>query len=373
MSPSDIGVFIDPFSYKQEQDRLFDAGHQPDASDDAFEPFAHLRAWLQERGVDVHTADLLDADRANGHPVKIFFSFGPRQRYTLLAGREDVLLSGFFAFECPVVLPTLYRDLHTVGGAFKRVFSFSTEEALRPFLRGPVRLTRFMLPLSFDDVHGGIWERRDRQFLTIVSGNKMTWVEGKELYTERLRAIEFFNRYREIDLYGRDWDGPPIRMATRLPRAVARLERRLKTSWESLRPPTDPLRVAAQQAFRGPTSHKADTLSRYTFAICYENQVVEGWITEKIFDCFFAGTIPIYWGAPDIDRWIPPECFIDMRQFQGYDDLRELLHSLNDDQIEAYRVAALDFVRSERFHPFTKHAFAELVGQVIEEDTGVSL
>ena len=373
LKPSEIAVFIDPFSYKQEQDRLFDASHQPDASDSAFEPFAYLRSWLQERGVDVHTADLLDADRSNGHAVNVFISLGPRQRYTRLAHRDDVVLSGFFAFECPVVLPSLYSDLHTLGGAFKRVFSFSTEEALRPFLRGPVKLTRFMLPLSFDDVHEGIWERRDRQFLTIISGNKMTGVDGQELYTDRLRAIEFFNRYHEIDLWGRDWDGPPIRMATRLPRVVARRKRRLKMWWESMRPTKDPLRVAAQEAFRGATTHKAETMSRYSFAICYENQVLEGWITEKIFDCFYAGTVPIYWGAPDVDRWIPPACFIDMREFEGYEELREFLRSLMPEQIAAYRVAARDFIRSERFRPFSKQTFAELIGRIVEEDTGVSL
>ena len=46
--------------------------------------------------------------------------------------------------------------------------------------------------------------------------------------------------------------------------------------------------------------------------------VLERWITEKIFDCFYAGTIPVYLGAPDVARWLPPECFIDMRRFGGY-------------------------------------------------------
>lgn len=373
LKSSDVAVFIDPFSHRNEQDRLFDPSSEPYAGDNALEPFAYLRAWLQERGIEVHTADMLEAQGRNGRTLNVYISFGLRQRYERLARRTDVVLSAFFAFECPVVLPSLYGDLHRIGRGFRRVFSFSTEDSLRPFVRAPVRLTRFMLPQSFDDVHSHLWDRRDRQFLVMVAANKRTSVDVNELYTERLRAIEFFNRYREIDLYGRGWDGPPGRMASRVPRILQRLERPVRIRWEALRPRKDPVWTAVRRAYRGPTDDKADTLSRYTFSVCFENSVLDGWITEKIFDCFYAGTVPIYWGASDVERWIPRECYVDMRQFEGYEDLRAFLHSLADDEIEAYRVAARDFLRSERFRPFSKQTFAELIGRLVEEDTGVSL
>ena len=41
-----------------------------------------------------------------------------------------------------------------------------------------------------------------------------------------------------------------------------------------------------------------------------------GYISEKIFDCFFAGTVPLYLGAPDIEDYIPADTFIDLRQFR---------------------------------------------------------
>jgi hypothetical protein len=283
------------------------------------------------------------------------------------------VLSGFFAFECPVVLPDLYGDLHNLGRAFRRVFSYSTEEALRPFLRGPVDLTRFMLPQSYDDVHADIWQRRDRKFLVMINANKLTSIRHNELYTERLRAIEFFNRSGEIDLYGLGWDKPPLKLGGGVPRVLRQLERRARAEWESVRAPSDPLRVAVRQSYRGPTSDKADTMGRYTFAICYENSMLDGWITEKLFDCLYAGTVPVYWGAPDIDQWVPQECFIDMRRFEGYAELREFLHSLTDAEIEGYRLAAREFLTSERFRPFAKQTFAELIGGLVQQDAGVSL
>jgi len=62
-----------------------------------------------------------------------------------------------------------------------------------------------------------------------------------------------------------------------------------------------------------------------------------------------------------------------MRQFDGYEELREFLHSLTPAQIDSYRVAARDFIKSEDFQPFSKQTFAELIGRIVEEDTGVSL
>ena len=371
---SRVALYVDPFSKHFEQDRLFDPGGIPGLSDNVLAPFVHLREWLQERGVEVHTADLLDDGSSAGRATNVYISLGVRHRYRRLVGRPDVVCSGFFVYECPVVLPALYGSLHELGRTFRRVFCFSPEQALRPFLRGPVRLSHFMLPQPYDDVHEDVWKRRDRRFLVMINAHKQTRIRVNELYTERLRAVEFFNRFGEIDLYGRDFDGPPARMATRMPRALARLERRARMRWEGVRPPTDPLRVAARQAFRGPRApRKADTLGNYTFSLCFENCVLESYIPEKIFDCFYAGTVPVYWGAPDVERWIPAESFVDMRQFQGYEELREFLHSRSPEQIEEYRVAARDFLRSERFRPFSKETFAQLVAGIVAEDTGVSL
>ena len=373
-STSDVAVYVDPFSKHFEQDRLFDPGGIPGASDNALAPFVYLRDWLQERGIGVHTADLLEGHPSTGRAINIYISLGLRSRYRRLARRPGVVCSGFFTFESPVVLPALYSRLHEIGRTFRRVFCFSPEEALQPFLRGRVRLTQFMLPQSFEDVHQDVWSRRDRQFLVMINAHKQTRVRVNELYSERLRAIEFFNRYGEIDVYGRDFDGPPVRMATRMPRALARLERKARMQWEALHPPTDPLRVAARQAFRGPREpRKADTLGRYTFALCFENSALEGCIPEKIFDCFYAGTVPIYWGAPDIERWIPRECFVDMREFESYTELRDFLRSRSPDHVEGYRVAAREFLRSEQFRPFSKRTFAERIGRMVEEDAGVRL
>jgi hypothetical protein len=205
----------------------------------------------------------------------------------------------------------------------------------------------------------------------MINANKALPQGGQELYSERLNAIEFFARTGDIDLYGMGWDGPPYRVGGGpwIPGTVRRLGRRAEAALSRLRP--DPRRVAARKVWRGRVDSKLDALSRYTFSICIENQLLDGWITEKLHDCLRAGCIPIYLGAPDVDRWIPPECFIDMRRFDGYGELRSYLQSLGDVEIQAYREAGREFLDSERFAPFSKQAFADLLVRIVAEDAGV--
>jgi hypothetical protein len=106
---------------------------------------------------------------------------------------------------------------------------------------------------------------------------------------------------------------------------------------------------------------------------CFENVVLKGWVTEKIFDCLVTGTIPIYWGATDIDAFVPPDCFIDMRQFESYDDLRRFLKSLDEKSIEEYRENGRAYLSSPQFQPFTKQAFVDIMARLVEEDAGVQL
>jgi hypothetical protein len=50
--------------------------------------------------------------------------------------------------------------------------------------------------------------------------------------------------------------------------------------------------------------------SQYKFIIVFENSVTDGYITEKIFNVFASGSIPIYNGAPNITDFINPKSFI---------------------------------------------------------------
>ena len=57
-----------------------------------------------------------------------------------------------------------------------------------------------------------------------------------------------------------------------------------------------------------------------------ESVLFETIVSEKIFDCFAAGNVPIYWGASNVTDYIPEDCFIDMRSFSSFEELYQFFY-----------------------------------------------
>jgi hypothetical protein len=59
-----------------------------------------------------------------------------------------------------------------------------------------------------------------------------------------------------------------------------------------------------------PLDDKWDGLAPFKYSIAFENTVAEGYITEKLFDCWVAGALPLYFGAPDVEKHFPAKALI---------------------------------------------------------------
>ena len=112
-------------------------------------------------------------------------------------------------------------------------------------------------------------------------------------------------------------------------------------------------------------ANKLAVLARYKFCICYENGILNGWLSEKIFDCFFAGCVPIYLGAPNVGDYIPAGTFIDRRDFADYDQLYDLISTMDQACYEEYQHNIAAFLKSEDYRKFTRRSFACNMVQVI--------
>jgi hypothetical protein len=370
-----VAVWFDPPTHHQFGDRLFDRDSNPYAGDDILAPYVAAREQVQAMGLPVHTADQLPAAPDGRRHLLISFGAPDRlvqhsvRKYAVLARRPDVRLSAFFAMECPIVEPRMFAALPELQRTFARILSWSDSDALLPFTHQPVRTEHFCWPQSFDAVHDELWATAERGFLLMMNTNKLPRLYVDELYTARLRAVEYFQRFGEIDLYGRGWERMPMRVGkTRTPATLRRIGESLADLKQRLLP--DPVYVAAKAAWRGSAKSKSQTLARYRFALCFENSVLKGWMTEKLFDCFFVGTVPVYWGPPDTLDWVPAECFIDMRQFASFDELRAFLKALTPGQERRYREAARDHLASARFDPFRRRTFAERIAAIVGADAG---
>ena len=74
---------------------------------------------------------------------------------------------------------------------------------------------------------------------------------------------------------------------------------------------------------------------------------MNGYITEKLFDCLYAGTIPLYLGAPDISQYIPANVYIDCRRFSSWDEMWHYVRDLPPSEADAFRTAGRAFLQSE--------------------------
>jgi len=67
----------------------------------------------------------------------------------------------------------------------------------------------------------------------------------------------------------------------------------------------------------------------YPFALALENEVIPSYVTEKFFDAFVSGALPVYWGAPNSAKFAPaPHSFINALDYESPAHLARHLHAL---------------------------------------------
>lgn len=164
---------------------------------------------------------------------------------------------------------------------------------------------------------------KDKKFLVVINKNVSSFSPfeilssfGKELYSERIKAIEFFEKTipDKFSLYGRGWNKPKKHSLT---------ERIFG--------------YKKYKTYKGEVDDKIELLSNFKYCLCFENLTnVNGYITEKMFDCLKAKCVPIYWGADDIQEYVPKNCFIDFRDFMDYGKLLKFLDSIDEKEYNRY-------------------------------------
>lgn len=200
----------------------------------------------------------------------------------------------------------------------------------------------------------------NKKLCTTIASNKKS-NHKNELYTKRVELIRWFekNHLESFDLYGVGWDQRNFG-STFIGKVLNRIT------------PLRKLFFKPFPSYKGTVDSKIDTFSQYKFAICYENiKDQPGYITEKIFDAFFAGCVPVYWGASNIDKYIPSECYIDKRKFRTYEKLYSYMINMKKDQYMQYLNSIENFLNSSKADPFRAETFATIIVNEIVKDLNV--
>ncbi|MBP7866501.1 MAG: glycosyltransferase [Acidobacteria bacterium] len=77
---------------------------------------------------------------------------------------------------------------------------------------------------------------------------------------------------------------------------------------------------------------KVAFLRECRFAIAYENSSHPGYTTEKIYEAFLAGAVPIYWGSPRVEEDFNPAAFINAHRFASLGELVDHVRIVDRDE-----------------------------------------
>jgi hypothetical protein len=170
-----------------------------------------------------------------------------------------------------------------------------------------------------------------------------------DLYQERIRTIRWYERNAPgyFELYGMGWQkpAPAYDLWGKLRRSIASL--RVKLHGYKPFP-----------SYCGEVRDKASVMRRSKFAYCYENTLgPDNYITEKIFDSFLSGCVPVYWGAENVLEHIPAECFIDRRDFRDTAEIHRYLLLITPEQHAVYQNNIAAYLQSRACHQFSVEHF----------------
>ncbi|MFZ2147913.1 MAG: glycosyltransferase family 10, partial [Sedimentisphaerales bacterium] len=328
-----------------------------------------LALEARRRGMDVVTADVyLGTKERPPQAACLTDMVTPFTDNLLAIGLQPAIC---MSLESPLCAKRFYHNIARYAGRFHHNYQFrgtggrlvGTGTVFHPIIF-PMETRLPLAPQSWDK----------RSYLILVNGNKRAyfqrmgnvkeiarsvlsqahllalkatdpWMRIREIYVDRIEAIHYFSRYSDFSLYGMGWDQPIRGFGYDYHKAA------LKVYKGSI--PADVRR-------------KREVMNGFKFAICFENCAFPGYVTEKIFDSFLAGCIPIYLGAPDISNFVPLPTFIDYRRFGNYADLDQFLRGMTEIQAHSYLDAAREFLASPAFDKLTVDYFVNDVLNVME-------
>jgi hypothetical protein len=295
--------------------------------DNRLKPYFLLKKKFKKIGIEINTLDIYN------DYSKIDLVLFQTLRWKCLDqcfshGLEDKLI--YIAVEPPVVEKNnTKKNLKKLEKSFRYILTW------RDDLIDNKKYFKYFFPQEFEKPVFIEHKFNDKKLLTNISGMKFS-KHPKELYSNRLKMIKYFekNHSEEFDFYGKGW---------------VKSKKKYKN-------------------YKGEVESKFETYQNYKFALCFENmKEINGYVTEKIFDCFVAGIIPIYWGASNIEEYIPKTCFIDYREFENIEDLYDYISNMSKREYINYINSIQKYLNSKEVDKFRTNNFIEIILNLLKK------
>jgi len=208
----------------------------------------------------------------------------------------------------------------------------------------------------------------------IINNNKIG-INKYELYSVRKETILHFQKYfDDFDVYGEGWNEKQLKIISFL-HCCKNIK---QMNWNRFKFALDYFfnikNVDNYKGIIGGLNNWIESAKecskiyyKYKFALCYENIYSDpGYISEKIFNCLNARCVPIYLGAPNIEKYIPRGCYIDVREFKSNKELINYICVIeNDEKIYNEYIKNIDkFLNSDQVKKFSIENYNKRIKQV---------
>lgn len=324
---------------KHRQNSIFKSGVGPNGGE-FYLPYRLLRESFREAGVELSTPDM------NIHHDVIFELHINAQR------RLSKRPAYAYLYEDPIIRP--------LNGKVSWLSQYRKVFTSNEMLIDDRTIFRLDYPNDLSSRPVPSFSERNLFCVMIASNKALLYPHPHNLHNKRVETIRYFESHAPelFSLYGRGWNIPAVR-----PGITGRLIKRIN-EWRA--------RIFSGRPFpsyRGPIDNKEDILDRTKFSICYENsRGSPGYLTEKIFDCFTSGCVPIYIGTTHTVHPIPKGCYIDGDQFESYDEMLIFLQGIDAASYAGYQAEIQRFLTAPDSVRFTNAHFCNSLVSSIMSD-----
>jgi len=103
---------------------------------------------------------------------------------------------------------------------------------------------------------------------------------------------------------------------------------------------------------------KIEFFRRYKFTLAIENSIWPGYMTEKLVDPMYAGSIPIYVGDPQAKLSFDPAGYVDFTCFSTMKDMLDFVRELDNDRDLYLKMLAAPFYRNNAVPDYAREQTA---------------
>lgn len=290
-----------------------------------------LKQKLEKEGHEIHTYDILPVEEADAILCFDNIYFQNSRHFKRLYDCNKLGCTTHIDYEPPAANCKIHDDkgLRLLSNLFKSLITYNDN-----VINGKT-LVKGCIGDYLSSEQPYKKDFKKRKLVAVIANYRVGLMlfgqHPDELYSKRGESVEYFQTHcpKDFDLYGNYW------------------------------PETHKI------SYKGSVERnkKLDVIKKYKFLISYDSICNQnGYISEKIFDCFKAKTVPIYWGADNVTDYIPKECFIDKRDFETYEELETFLRNITEKEYEKYINAIEKYLNSDSYkNLFSSEASADII------------